>query len=213
MPSPIILYAENHWDSPYVFTVFVALHEKGLSFEERVLDLEAGEQRAPEFASRSLTQRVPAIEHEGFVLSESLAIAEYLEERFAPPEHPRLFPEALRDRARARQLHGFLRSDLMPLRDERPTSTVFFEPTSVPLTERAKPAVAKLLRVAEAVIPNGEGPLFGSFALADAELALMLARLVANSDEVPERIARYTRSIWDRPSVQAFVTHPRPAKA
>jgi len=211
MTEPIILYAENLWDSPWVFSVFVALHEKGLPFVERVLDLDAGEQRTPEFRAKSLTGRVPAIEHEGFVLSESLAILEYLEERFAAPAHPRLLPSDLQARARARQVQGFLRSDLMPLRDERPTTTIFFAPSRAPLTERAKPSVDKLLRIADALIPAEEGCLFGGFTVADAELTLMLQRLIANDDEVPARIARYAARIWERPSIQAFVTHARPA--
>ena len=63
MPSPstITVYAEGEWDSPYVFTVLVALREKGLPYELRVLDLDRGEQRDADYARRSLTARVPCI--------------------------------------------------------------------------------------------------------------------------------------------------------
>ena len=59
--------------------------------------------------------------------------------------------------------------------------------------------------VAEALVPQGEGDLFGAFTIADADLAFMLHRLILNGDPVPERIARYATRQWQRPSVQAFV--------
>lgn len=37
------------------------------------------------------------------------------------------------------------------------------------------------------------------------DLALMLNRLVANADEVPEMLAAYVQHQWQRPSVQAWV--------
>lgn len=209
MTEPIILYAEGLWDSPYVFSVFVALHEKKLPFVERVLDLDRGEQRTADFRARSLTARVPCIEHGGFTLSESLAIHEYLDELF--PE-PRLLPAAVHDRARARQILGWLRSDLMPLREDRPTDTMFYERAQKPMSERGLAAAHKLIDVAERLIPEAGGPLFGSWSIADADLSFMLHRLILNDEPVPARVHAYAAAQWLRPSVQAFVNHARPAK-
>jgi glutathione S-transferase len=207
----LVLYGEPLWDSPYVFSAFVGLREKGLPFEVRIVDLDRGQQREPTFRSLSLTARVPCLAHGDFALSESQAIAEYLDEAFPAPAHPRLFPTDLRARARARQIMGWLRSDLMPLREERPTTTMFYAPATAPLSARAQAAADKLLGAAEALIPQGEGPLFGSWCLADAELAFMLHRLRGSADPVPARIARYAAAQWARPSVQAYVQQPRPA--
>ena len=69
----ITLYGESHWDSPWVFTAYVALREKGIPFTEKVLDLDAGEQRRDDYRHMTLTAKVPAIDHGGFVLSESSA--------------------------------------------------------------------------------------------------------------------------------------------
>lgn len=52
-----------------------------------------------------MTRRVPLLEVEDFALSESSAISEYLDERFAPPEWERLYPD-LQKRARARQVQA-----------------------------------------------------------------------------------------------------------
>ena len=205
MSESIVFYPDSHWDSPYVFSVFVALTEKRLPFTARPLDLDRGEQRGADYRRKSLTARVPAIEHEGFVLSESLAIVEYLDERFGPPAHPLLLPTGLRERARARQVLGWLRSDLVPLRGERPTTTMFGPRATAPLGEKARASADKLVEIAEALVPSGEGDLFGSFTMADADLAFMLHRLILNGDSVPERVARYAARQWQRPSIQAFV--------
>jgi glutathione S-transferase len=210
MAEPLSLYVDHLYDSPYVFSVFVALREKGLPFEVRPLNLDRGDQRAPEYRAKSLTARVPSIEHEGFALSESLAIIEYLEERFPPPAHPALLPAELQARARARQVLGWLRSDLLALRDERPTTTMFGARATTPLTERAQAAAAKLIGAAEALIPPGEGDLFGVFGSADADLAFMLHRMILNGDPVPDRVRRYAARQWQRPSIQAFMQLPRP---
>lgn len=206
----ITLYAEPLWDSPWVFSVFVALKEKDLRFEARTLDLAAGEQRTPEYRAASLTGRVPCIDHDGFLLSESAAIVEYLEESFPAPEHPRLLPDSIHDRARARQVMGWLRSDLGALREERPTSSVFFAPVAAPLSAQALAARDKLVSICERLVPERGDPIFGYVTLPDFELTLALQRLIVNGDPVPERLTRYAREIWQRPSVQAFVDQDRP---
>lgn len=206
----ITLYAEPLWDSPWVLTVFVALEEKGLEFETRALDLSAGEQHSPGYRSASLTARVPSIDHDGFVLSESAAIVEYLEETFPAPDHPRLLPDSVRARARARQVMGWLRSDLGPLREERPTSSIFFAPVTTPLSAAALAARDKLVGICERLVPENVGPIFGYFTIPDVELTLALKRLIANGDPVPERLREFAERIWQRQSVQAFVNQDRP---
>jgi glutathione S-transferase len=206
------LYGDDLWESPYFFSVFVALNEKQVPFETRTLDLDRGEQRAPDFRDKSLTGRIPCIEHGAFVLSESLAIVDYLEEAFAPPAHPRLLPDAVQPRARARQLLGWVRSDLLPLREERPTTTMFFERAQRPMSVACQAAADKLLRIADAVIPAGEGNLFGAWSIADADLAFMLHRLILNGEQVPERVRAFATAQWQRSSVRAFVEHARPAR-
>lgn len=205
----ITLFCETHWDSPFVMTVFVTLKEKGLVFDEHELDLSAGEQRRGVFPEQSLTARVPAIEIDDFYLSESLAIVEYLEERFHSPVYPALLPENREDRARARQILGWLRSDLTALRRARPTTSVFLQPIDQPLPEDAQQDAGKLVRVASQLLRGDKTQLFDSWCVADADLALALMRLIKNGDPVPESIAEYANRQWARPSVRAFATHTR----
>jgi len=107
------LTVDAQYCSPYAMSVFVALKEKQLPFSLSVLDLDAGANHATAYAFSSLTARVPALRHGEFVLSESSAITEYLQENFPGPA---LYPPSPQDKARARRVQPCLRSHLLPLR-------------------------------------------------------------------------------------------------
>jgi len=202
----LVLWGESNYESPYVFSVFVALKEKGLPFELKTFSLEKGEHRRGDYPLRSLTGRVPSLMHGELWLAESSAIDEYLEDVFPPPGYPRLYPERAAERARARQIQAWLRSDLSPLREERPTSSVFGKKKVQPLSPAGQEAAGRVVRVAETLLPPGPGHLFGAFSIADADLALMLERLVHNGDPVPPRVKAYAEAVFGRPSVRAWLS-------
>lgn len=208
--ADFVLYAETLYISPYVFSSFVALRAKEVDFDLLEVPIVAGAHLRPDYAAASVTGRVPSLEHGGFRLAESSAIAEYLEDLLPPPRYARLLPENLRDRARARQLMAWLRSDLGALRDERSTITMFYRFRLNALSPQARKDAERLMRVAEQLVPAGQGPLFGEWTLVDAELAFMLHRLILNGERVPERIAAYARAQWGRPAVREFVDRARP---
>jgi glutathione S-transferase len=205
----ITLYGERKWYSPYFFTPFVGLKEKGIPFEVKELDLGKKETFEPGYLSQSLTGKVPAMEHDGYWLAESMAIAEYIAETFPFPKYPRIFPEDLKERGRARQLMMWIRSDLMPLREERSTETMFYGRAERPLSPAAQAAADALLRVVDAVLPEGKTQLFSNWSIADADMAFCLQRLGLNGYALPKRLQAFVDAQWARPSIQAFVTHPR----
>jgi glutathione S-transferase len=208
--SGLILYGDKDLASPYVMSVAVALAEKGLDYELRRIDLAAKENQEDTYRTRSLTSRVPTLLHGDFSLSESSAIDEYLEEAFAPPRYAAIYPRDLRDRARARQIQAWVRSDLMPIRIERNTTVVFFGARLKPLSAEAQESALRLYTAAEALIPRGAENLFGAWCIADTDLALMLNRLALHEDVMPERLAHYARHQWARPSVKAWLARERP---
>jgi glutathione S-transferase len=209
MQPNIVLYGNTPVTSPYVMSVFVALEEKGLAHRLELLDLARGEQHDPEFVAHSITNRVPALAIEeagGTVwLSESVAILEYLEERFGAPEYPRLYPEGLLERARVRLVQGLIRSDFMPIREERSTETIFFGQPIAPLSERAEAARVRLVRIAAALVPEGQPYVASEFSIADVDLATLLQRLVHNGDPLPVHLAEYANTVWQRPSIQKWL--------
>jgi glutathione S-transferase len=204
MASDLELFGNTPVSSPYVLTVYVALVEKGLSFDLRLLDLKRGDHHQREFVQNSVTNRVPTLRHGDAWLSESMAIAEYLEETFPAPRYARLYPEDRLDRARVRMVQGLIRSDFMPIREERSTDTVFHGVPVKPLSEAADAARRRLIRIAESVLADRNG-IASQFSLGDVDLAMMLQRLLHHSDPVPERLAQYARSIWQRPSLQRWL--------
>jgi len=210
----LTLYGHNTWTSPYVLSVFVALRAKGLAFEHLEIDLHAGDQHGAPFRDRSLTSRVPTLVDGDFALSESSAIVDYLEEKFAPPAYPRVLPEHVEQRARARQIMAWVRSDLMPIRLERATTYVFYPPAErpamPPLSAEAEQAAKKLLFAADQFIPAGQTSLFGAWCVADTDLAMMLQRLVATGYDVPAKLRAFAEAQWRRPAVVEFVRRVRP---
>lgn len=203
------LYVDIQLISPYAMCAFVALTEKRLAFDLQTVDLAGGAQHGPEYAKASLTHRVPTLVDGDFALAESSAIVEYLDEAY--PRTPRLFPTELRARAKARQIQAWLRSDFVPIRQDRNTQVVFHRPVAQPLSAAAQASADKLFAAATDLLAHGRDCLFGDWSIADVDLALMLNRLVLNGDEVPGELVRYAARQWARPSVQSWVRLKRPS--
>lgn len=208
--ADLSLSVDVYFTSPYAFSSFVALKEKGLTFDLETVALQDREHHRPEYLARSLTGRVPVLRHQGFSLSESSAIDEYLDEAFPAPEFPRLYPTDLHERARARQLQAWVRSDLTAIRSERPTTTLFYAPVRTPLSDAAKPAAERLLSVADSLLVPERTTLFARWCIADADFALMLQRLLHNGDRASKKVHAFVDAQWSRPSVRAWLEQKRP---
>ncbi len=205
--SSLVLYTDSRFVSPFAMSVFITLQEKGLAFDIKTLDLTRQENYTKSYAAISLTHRIPTLVHNDFCLSESSAISEYLEDTFPQPS---VYPNGTRNRARARQIQAWLRSDLMVIRVERTTEVLFYGRTNTPLSAEAKTVAEKLFDAADTLLPSHSNNLFGDWCIADTDLALMLNRLVLNGDSVPDRLTSYAKHQWQRPSVQAWVNQVRP---
>jgi glutathione S-transferase len=204
----IKLLVDVQYASPYALSAYVALREKKVEFTVETVDLDAGAQGAASLRAQSPTWRVPALLHGDFTLTESSAIAEYLDEMFIGP---RLYPLDPRQRARCRQVQAWLRSDLAALRQERSTEVVFYAAKAAPLSAAGAAAAAKLLQVAGMLIVPGRAHIGAAWSIADVDLALMLNRLVMHGDDVPPPLRDYAAAQWARPAVQEWMAKPRPA--
>jgi maleylacetoacetate isomerase len=102
----------TYWRSQAAFRVRVALRLKGLAMEKATLDLLAGDQFAADYHKLNPEGVVPTlIDGDGQPLVQSLAILEYLDEKY--PEPP-LLPKDLRARAHARALAQMVAMDAHP---------------------------------------------------------------------------------------------------
>src|SRR5262245_55269780 len=108
----------TYFRSSAAFRVRIALNLKGLEYQAISTDLraQAGEHRRPDYLALNPQGLVPALEDEGRVLGQSIAIIEYLEEKFpAPP----LLPKAPLDRATVRAMALGIACDMHPLNNLR----------------------------------------------------------------------------------------------
>ena len=114
MSTPaLVLY--GYWRSSAAYRVRIGLGLKGLAWQDRPVHLvrDGGEQHSAAHAARNPQQLVPVLEHDGVVLTQSLAILEYLDEAF--PHTPALLPADAAGRGRVRALAQLIACDVHPL--------------------------------------------------------------------------------------------------
>ena len=110
-PAPFELFA--YWRTSATYRVRVALNLKGMTAHERIVDLDAGEQRSEAYLKINPLGAVPALLLPGHApITQSLAILEFLDE--LQPDPP-LLPAGLHGRARVRSIAGMLACDTHPL--------------------------------------------------------------------------------------------------
>jgi glutathione S-transferase len=87
--------------SAYAWRVWLALEHKGVAHEWKLLSFSEGGHKAPEYTKLNPRQRVPTLIDGDFVLRESSAILEYVEDRW--PQAP-LFAQDIQQRATQRRM-------------------------------------------------------------------------------------------------------------
>jgi len=108
----VSLILHGYWRSSAAYRVRLALNLKGLDYAQVTHDLRAGAQRAPAYVSIAPQGRVPALETDGSVLTQSLAIMEWLDEMYPLPP---LLPADPTDRAVVRAMAQLVACDIHPL--------------------------------------------------------------------------------------------------
>jgi glutathione S-transferase len=93
--------------STYVRTVRMLLAEKGAAYDQVPVNVLAGEPKQPEHLARHPFGKVPVVDHDGFRVLETSAIAAYLDEVLPGPSFT---PATPRDRARMRMAIGIIDS-------------------------------------------------------------------------------------------------------
>jgi len=114
MASGLVLY--GYWRSSAAYRVRIALNLKGLSYETRPVHLvrDGGEQHAAEYRALNPQELVPCLCDGDRVITQSLAIMEYLDEMH-PELETALLPVDARGRAQVRALAMTVTSDIHPL--------------------------------------------------------------------------------------------------
>lgn len=110
------LRLHGYWRSTASYRVRIALGLKGVPFDQANLDLRDDAHKSASFRDLTAQGLVPVLEVGSAVLSQSLAIVEWLEERFPKPS---LLPEAALERAIVRAMAQVVACDIHPLNNLR----------------------------------------------------------------------------------------------
>jgi maleylpyruvate isomerase len=106
----------GYWRSGAAYRVRIALALKSVAYDQVNHDLRTGGQADPAYAALNPQRLVPALEVDGLVLTQSVAILEWLEERFPDPP---LLPADADGRAIVRAMVATLATDVHPLHNLR----------------------------------------------------------------------------------------------
>lgn len=144
--------------------VQIALREKGIGYEEVEVDLPGGAHRGPGFRRLNPFGQVPVLEDGDLVIGESIAILEYLEERYPAPA---LLPTAAARRAVVRQFMLCSGDYLAPSWKAwvAPRFSTEVRPDD-PSVQQGRDAIAAHLDVLAARLETGTW-LVGDYSLAD----------------------------------------------
>jgi glutathione S-transferase len=188
--------------------VRIALREKGLRCEEISVDVYSSTRRSQEFLRLNPFGQIPVLEDGDLVIAESIAILEYLEERYPDPP---LMPRDVETRATVRQLMCW-GTDYWP-----PAWKKWVAPR-LPEAEWTDESVLEGRREIAAHLDVLEMPLkerewlVGDYSLADvcyAPLVLVLD-LVGLEDEVSARpaVAQWLSRLRERPAIRDTMMAP-----
>ena len=106
----------GYWRSTASYRVRIALNLKGVAHVQRTYDLRQGTQRSDEYLALNTQGLVPALEVDGTVFTQSLAVLEWLDEIHPIPP---LLPSSPDARAVVRAMAGVIASDIHPLNNLR----------------------------------------------------------------------------------------------
>ena len=189
---------------------WVLMKQAGIPFDEVMVRFDAF---TPESAFKrrlaGLTPagRVPVLEDDGFAVWDTLAIAEYLAERFPAK---RLWPADPKARARARSVCAEMHSGFSALRSHFPMNIEARLPEIGAKVMAEQSAVrADLDRIvtmwSELLRAHGGPLLFGEFSIADAYFAPVVMRLTTYAPPLPEAVTAYMARVQALPGVAAWV--------
>ncbi|MFW2357886.1 glutathione S-transferase family protein [Hydrogenophaga sp.] len=205
------LYVGNKNYSSWSMRPWVLLTQAGIPFEEVMVRFDSFD--VDSVFKKSLRAvnplgKVPVLVDDGFAIWDTLAIAEYLAERF--PEK-QLWPADARARARARSVCAEMHSGFSALRNHCPMNIEASLPEIGRLIWRDKSAVrADMARLgglwSELLAAQPAGALlFGNFSIADAYFAPVCTRIKTYELPLPADLMAYVDRVCALPGVKAWM--------
>ena len=204
------LYIGNKNYSSWSMRPWVLLTQAGIEFEVVTVRFDsfvAGSEFKKILGPINPAGKVPVLVDDGLVIWDTLAICEYVAEKF--PEKF-LWPRDPKARARARSVCAEMHSGLSGLRSNCPMNIEASLPDVGKLLWRDKPEVradvARVIAMWSELLQEHGGPmLFGEFSIADAYFAPVCMRLKTYALPVPPAISDYVGRVCALPGVKAWI--------
>ncbi|HXE49814.1 MAG TPA: glutathione S-transferase family protein [Ramlibacter sp.] len=204
------LYIGNKNYSSWSMRAWVLLKQAGIDFDEvmvRFDSFDGGSAFKQTIESVSPAGRVPVLVDDGLAVWETLAIAEYLAEKFPAKQ---LWPREAKARARARSVCAEMHAGFTGLRSHCSMNVEASLPQIGALVWRdqatVRADVQRIVSMWTALLEEHKGPLlFGEFSIADAYFAPVCLRLKNYALPVPGHITDYVRRVCALPGVKAWI--------
>jgi glutathione S-transferase len=204
------LHIGNKNYSSWSMRPWVLMRQAGIPFEEVMVRFD-GFSPQSQFKQRvgalNPAGKVPILVDGTLVVWDTLAIAEYVAERF--PEH-QLWPRERAARARARSVCAEMHSGFSALRSACPMNIEARLPEVGAIVLRDQSGVRgdldRITQMWSTLLQEHGGPmLFGAFSVADAYYAPVVMRLRTYELPVPEDVAAYMQRVVELAGVQAWI--------
>ena len=204
------LYIGNKNYSSWSMRPWVLLTGAGIPFEEKMVRFDSFDAQSAfksVVAAINPVGKVPVLVDDGFAVWDTLAIAEYLAERFPDKQ---LWPADARARARARSVCAEMHSGFTALRSHCGMNIEARLPEVGAILWRdqagVRADVQRLVQMWSELLEQHGGPmLFGAFTIADAFYAPVCMRLATYALPLPEPIAAYLQRVQALPGVKAWI--------
>jgi glutathione S-transferase len=205
------------WMAPYTCArvTAIALEEAGVDFETRLVRFMRGEHKSPAFKARNPKGKVPALEIDGEVLTENVAILTYLAERFPDAA---LLPSMASPLQRARVLADlcFCSSTLHPL-VTRIRMPMFFAgaENALVVKQTAEAAMDEYFQLVEDRLAAGPWWYGDAWSAMDGYLYWVFWRVEGAGYDVSRfpRFTAHARAMEQRPAVQRALAREEAAQA
>ena len=200
MALTLVIGNKNY--SSWSFRPWIAMKVAGLAFDEVVISLNAEDFKA-RVSKVSGTGKVPVLVDGDVHVWESLAILEYLAEKFP---QAKLWPDDAKARAHARAIAAEMHAGFVPLRRECPMN--FWRP--VKQRELSPDAAANVARIdamwmdCRSRFGAGGEFLFGAFGAADAMYAPVVGRFATYAVDVGPSSRAYMEAVMGLPAWQEW---------
>jgi glutathione S-transferase len=206
----LTLFIGNKNYSSWSMRPWVLAKQAGIPFQEKKVrfdSMDADSEFKRAILEVNPAGRVPALVDDGFVVWDTLAIAEYLAEKF--PEK-NLWPADRLARARARSVCAEMHAGFSALRSHCPMNIEASLPQAGAIVWRDQPAVRadvqRLIAMWSGLLEQYKGPmLFGEFSIADAYFAPVCFRIKNYALPVPGHVTDYIRRVLALSGVKAWV--------